>query len=108
MDPMMVGLPILQCWRQTEQRAGRGACEDWVLNRQLFVLERPAVFPGLYAGIRLAMFPPLRPLGGVGGLGAMVLKVCPAFFLQGCLTFFRLAFFGGIHIYFLSLDQSAS
>ncbi len=84
----MVGLPILNCWRQTEQRAGCCACEDGVLNRQLFVLERPVVFPGLYAGIRLVVFPPLMPLGGVGGLGTMVLQVRPAFVLQIYLAFF--------------------
>jgi hypothetical protein len=86
----MVGLPILQCWRQTEQRAGRGACEIGALNRQLFVLERPAVFPGLYAGIRPAVFPPLS--------AAMVLQVRTALFLQICLEFFRPACSGEIHL----------
>ena len=89
MDPILVGLPILQC-RQTEPFGGRGAYVR-------LDVERLADLPGLSTSIRPAVFPPLRPLGGVGWVD-MILKVCPAFFLQVWLAFFRPVFVGGMHL----------
>ncbi len=59
MDPKMVGFPWGQ-WNQFEQRAGRGATAlNLQLNSQMFLLERPTVFPALYAGYRPAVYPAL-------------------------------------------------